>query len=175
MDPLISFRHWRRFFFRKAVDRWRSDWLLRKRRSKTLTGFLLVAVKRGANRRTYNKDEDYALSLTYLFYNMVKCLKSTLVISHLPSAADLSVPNGRLRSDTGSHTNISPSKMILRKKGQWAWRKDLWRWNSLINTRIKCFINKRRQTARPDIFSIEVGVIFAFASPTWTNKADKRS
>ena len=77
----------------------------------------LIAEKRGANRRTYNKDEGYVLFLTYLFYNMVKFSKPAVVTSHLPSAAVLSVPKGRLRSDTGSHTNISPSKMILRKKG----------------------------------------------------------
>ena len=31
----------------------------------------------------------------------------------VPSAAVFKVPNGRLRSEIGSHTNISPSNMIL--------------------------------------------------------------
>ena len=91
---------------------------IEKKEIKDFDWFSLIAVNKGANRRTYNKDEGYALSLTYLFYNKVKFSKPTVVTSHLPIAADLSVPKGRLRSDTGSHTNISPSKMILRKKGQ---------------------------------------------------------
>jgi hypothetical protein len=31
-----------------------------------------------------------------------------------PSAAVLSVPKGKFRSETGSHTSISPSRMMLK-------------------------------------------------------------
>ena len=91
---------------------------IEKEKIKNFDWVSLVAVKRGTNCKTYNKDEGYVPSLTYLFYNLMKFSKPAVVTSHLPSAAVLSVPKGRLRSDTGSHTNISPSKMILRKKGK---------------------------------------------------------
>ena len=90
---------------------------IEKEKIKNFDWVFLVDVKKRANHGTYNKDEGYVLSLTCLFHNMVKFSKSA-VVTYLPSAAVLSVPKGRLRSDTGSHTNISPSKMILIKKDQ---------------------------------------------------------
>lgn len=43
---------------------------IEKEKIKNFDWVSLVAVKRGANRRTYNKGEGYVLSLTYLFYNL---------------------------------------------------------------------------------------------------------
>lgn len=86
---------------------------IEKQKIKNFDWVSLAAVMRGVVHRTHNKDEGYVLSLTYLIYNLMKFSKQVVVISHVPNAAVLSVPKGRLRSDTGSHTNISPSKMML--------------------------------------------------------------
>lgn len=56
--------------------------------------------------------EGYVLSLIYLGFLSAS---SHTEISHpyLPKAAVFKVPNGRFRSETGSHTSISPSKIML--------------------------------------------------------------
>lgn len=60
-------------------------------------------------------DEGCALSLTCLRYGQFTG-NARRAVNALPRAAVLSVPNGKLRSETGSQTSISPSRMILRMR-----------------------------------------------------------
>ena len=83
----------------------------------------------------------------------------------LPKAAVFNVPNGRLRSDTGSHTSISPSKIILKKiftKDHYKKDRDL-----LIYTRVERLVDEGCQASGSNMLSIEVGVVLAFPATNY--------
>jgi len=115
--PWISFKHARMFFFRKVVERCNNDCPLRKSRSKTLTMW-----KVSTRNETNIGDLQQGRGLCSFFDLSWKwCSQDAEFICgqyDLPKAAVFNVPNGRLRSDTGSHTSISPSKMILKRYSQ---------------------------------------------------------
>jgi hypothetical protein len=69
-----------------------------------------------------------------------------------PKAAVFKVPNGRLRSETGSQTNISPSRIMLLASNE---RRTIERnYNSLVNPCIESLVNKGGQTPTSNMLPI---------------------
>ena len=69
-------------------------------------------INQARDRTTYNMVWDRALLLTWLDMKC-KVPSREKYMEPTPSAAVFKVPNGKLRSETGSHTNILLSNMIL--------------------------------------------------------------
>ncbi len=105
----------------------------------------------------------YVLSWIYLGYGQFQCLSIYIYRSNIPKAAVFRVPKGRLRSDTGSQTSISPSKMMLyRMCVNGGALKKVTEIIILVDTRIESLSNVLRQAACPTIFPIKICVILPF-------------
>ena len=81
----------------------------------------------------------------------------------IPRAAVFNVPNGRFRSEAGSYTSISPSRMILESdKLNIGYNIDMMMASILFDPLIERSGNEWSQTSCSNVTSVEVGVVFAF-------------
>ena len=77
-----------------------------------------------------------------------------------PRAAVFKVPNGKLRSETGSHTSISPSRMML--EPEFSQREAIQVGDyKLVDARIESLVDIRCQAPYPNVLSIKICVILA--------------
>jgi hypothetical protein len=148
--PVISLRQCRIFFLRNAVERWRRDWPFRYRRSKILTERIALEMQfwEPAKRHTTWS------RIMFLFGLIYETWLDGLNYRNLnsPKAAVFKCPNGRLRSETGSQTNISPSSIMLLASSE---RRTIERnYNSLVNPCIESLVNKGGQTPTSNMLPI---------------------
>ena len=90
---------------------------------------------------------------------------------YIPIAAVFNVPNGRLRSDIGSHTSISPSRMML----EWALSdtKQSHRVGYLlVHPWVESCINERGEATHADVFPIEICIILSLPRPKLSGMCD---
>lgn len=90
-----------------------------------------------------------------------KVLSKEGYVKPVPRAAVFKVPKGRFRSDTGSHTNISPSNMILGINEYFVICSCT---HVLLHSFVKCGVDVRGQTTLPDVLSIKARVILSFSA-----------
>lgn len=117
--------------------------------------------------RTARPGAELFLALVYK-----KWLSSVALKKHkcIPRAAVLRVPKGRFRSETGSQTSISPSRIMLRHM---RWRNSTTVNHALNHAAVKSIRDVRREAACAYVLPIKVRVILAFPSNTGLIPADK--
>ncbi len=92
----------------------------------------------------------------------------------VPSAAVFNLPKGKFRSETGSQTSISPSRIILRANISRIKHMAL-TVHLLVDARIKRIVDKRCQTTRTNVLPVKVRVILAFPTNPKTSEIRKNS